>query len=131
VIQHPTLEEVLLLHQQLIKHFGGHGGVRDPGLLESALFRPQTGYYKDIIQMAAALMESLAINHPFIDGNKRVCFFLTDIFLRTNGWKTETRPQVGHQFICQVIVGAESRFLKIERWLRKHVVPHQQLNPSE
>jgi len=56
--------------------------VRDPGALESALYRPQTGYYKDIVAEAAALMESLAIHHPFVDGNKRIAFAATDVFLR-------------------------------------------------
>jgi len=64
-IYYPTLDEVIEIHQQVIDHFGGSGGIRDPGLLESALFRPQTGYYNDIYETAAALFESLIINHPF------------------------------------------------------------------
>jgi death-on-curing protein len=55
------------------------------GALEAALLRPQLGYYEGLIEEAAALMESLANNHPFIDGNKRVAFFVTDTFLRMNG----------------------------------------------
>ena len=67
-------------NQALIERFGGPSGVRDLGLLESALFRPRTGYYRDLAQMAAALFESLIMNHPFIDGNKRVAFFAADVF---------------------------------------------------
>lgn len=66
-----TLAEVLAIHDDQIGRFGGSGGVRDLTLLEAALFRPQTGYYPDLIAEAAALWESLAENGPFIDGNKR------------------------------------------------------------
>jgi hypothetical protein len=66
-----TLDEALRIHEVLIQEFGGAQGVRDLGLLESALLRPQTGYYANLIEEAAALWESLAMNHPFVDGNKR------------------------------------------------------------
>ena len=69
-----TVVEVLAIHDDLITRYGGSHGVRDMGLLEAALFRPQTGYYADLIEEAAALWESLGQNHPFIDGNKRVAF---------------------------------------------------------
>ena len=71
---YPTLHEVLAIHAEAIKVYGGSNGVRDIGAIEAALFRPQSGYYADIIEEAAALMESLLINHPFVDGNKRVAF---------------------------------------------------------
>jgi death on curing protein len=69
-----TVPEVLELHTILIKRYGGLSGVRDYGALEAAVHRLQSGYYEDIVQEAAALLESLAVNHPFIDGNKRVAF---------------------------------------------------------
>ena len=75
-----TLEKILYIHQELIDEFGRSSGILDIGSLESAIARPQTGLYNDIFEEAAALMESLAINHPFIDGNKRVAFFSTDVF---------------------------------------------------
>lgn len=84
-IKYLSLDEVLILHEKLIEEFGGHQGVRDPGALESALIRPQLGYYDTIEQQAAAMIESLANNHPFIDGNKRIAFFAVDVFLRLNG----------------------------------------------
>jgi death on curing protein len=98
-IQYLTLDEVLEIHTQLIKHFGGPPGIRDMGLLESALFRPRTGYYDTLFKMASALFESLLINHPFIDGNKRVAFFATDVFLRMNGYKLSVDADAAHQFI--------------------------------
>jgi len=82
-----NLNEVLEMHRILINRYGGTLGVRDLNGLESALYRPQTGYYIDTIAEAAALMESIVINHPFIDGNKRVAFAVTDVFLRINGFK--------------------------------------------
>jgi len=69
------------------------------GLLESALFRPRTGYYEDIFAMAAALLESLLMNHPFTDRNKRVGFFATDVFLRQNDWRIEGDAKAAHALI--------------------------------
>jgi len=80
-----TLEEALYIHAELLAAFGGAEGVRDPGLVESALLRPQTGYYADLIEEAAALWESLAMNHGFVDGNKRVAFACLELFLGLNG----------------------------------------------
>ena len=88
-VQFLSLDEVLVIHERLIEVFGGPTGIRDMGMLESALYRPQTGYYEDILQMATALFESLLMNHPFVDGNKRVAFFVTDTFLRLNGYRIE------------------------------------------
>ncbi len=82
-----TTSEALIIHSTLLKKYGGTTGSVDLGLLESALFRPQTGYYPNLIAEASALFESLLMNHPFTDGNKRVAFAVTDIFLRINGYK--------------------------------------------
>jgi death-on-curing protein len=80
-----TAIEVLAIHDDQIDRHGGASGLRDRGLLEAALFRPQTGYYADLIEEAAALWESLAQSHPFIDGNKRTAFAFTYTFLAING----------------------------------------------
>jgi death on curing protein len=122
MIQFPSLEEALELQRLVIEKFGGASGIRDMGSLQSALYRPQTGYYEDVIQMAAALMESLLINHPFVDGNKRVAFFLTDIFLRMNGWAIDVKPTAGQKIILKLIEQSENRFEKLEAWLRKQVM---------
>jgi death on curing protein len=82
-----TVADALFFHRQLIERYGGATGIRDGGALESALHRPQTGYYDTIIHEAAALVESLVQNHPFIDGNKRVAFAAVDVFLRINGYR--------------------------------------------
>ena len=66
-----TMPEVLWVHADQIARYGGRPGVRGPGHLEAALFRPKTGHYVDLIEEAAALWESLAQYHPFSDGNGR------------------------------------------------------------
>ncbi len=83
--EYVTTADALFFHTQLIERYGGAAGLRDIGALESALHRPQTGYYDTIIDEAAALLESLTQNHPFVDGNKRVAFAVADVFLRING----------------------------------------------
>ena len=98
-VQFLTLDEVLALHERLLQEFGGPSGVRDLGLLESALYRPRSGYYEDILEMASALCESLLMNHAFIDGNKRVAFFATDVFLRMNGWKIRATAEEVYDFL--------------------------------
>src|SRR5690606_33170601 len=80
-----TLDDIIWIHDEQIRHYGGASGIRDEGLVLSALLRPQTGYYADVIEEAAALWESLAMNHGFVDGNKRVAFAATIIFLQANG----------------------------------------------
>ncbi len=80
-----SLDEVLRIYELLIDAFGGAAGVRDMGLIESALIRPQTGYYADLIEEAAALWESLAMSHGFVDGNKRVAYASVELFLQLNG----------------------------------------------
>ena len=98
-VQFLTLDEVLALHERLLQEFGGSSGVRDLGLLESALYRPRSGYYENLLEMAFALCESLLMNHPFVDGNKRVAFFATDVFLRMNGWKIKVTAEDAYNFL--------------------------------
>ena len=113
-----SLEEVLAIHERLTARFGGTGGVRDTGLLESALFRPQTGYYEDLVAMASALFESLIMNHPFVDGNKRVAFFASDVFLRMNGWKIAVDDDEAHRFLNGLLETNTCDFAHLEPWLR-------------
>ena len=82
-----TTHDVEVMHHVLIERYGGALGLRDANLLEAAVFRPQSGYYADSLLQGAALFESLIINHPFIDGNKRIAFAAMDVFLRMNGYQ--------------------------------------------
>jgi death-on-curing protein len=117
-----SVDEALAIHEGLIQAFGGPPGVRDPGLLESALFRPRTGYYEDLAAMAAALFESLIMNHPFIDGNKRVAFFATDVFLRLNGWRMRVDPDEAHAFLIELLEQGTCDFAHLLPWLQRSVV---------
>ena len=116
-----TVADVLGMHVALMQRYGGAQGVRDPGALEAALFRPQTGYYDDIVAEAAALMESLAINHPFVDGNKRIAFAAADVFLRINGWHLGRAPIHIHAQMMQMFETATFDIAHLEPWLRAFV----------
>ncbi len=118
-----TVAEVYRMQHRLIDLFGGSYGVRDKGAVEAAVFRPQTGYYNSIEEEAAALMESLANNHGFIDGNKRVAFTAADVFLRRNGFYLEVEGIDGHAFIDGSIARHEFRFAQILVWIRQHLRP--------
>lgn len=118
-----TTDEVLAIHQRLLDNFGGPGGVRDLGLLESALFRPQTGYYDGLLAMAAALFESLLMNHPFVDGNKRVAFFATDVFLRINGFRIDVDDDAAHAFLIDLLERGAADRAHLEVWLRDTATP--------
>ncbi len=121
-VRYLTLDELLAIHNRLIEAFGGAGGLIDGGLLESALFRPQTGYYADLIEMAAALFESLLMNHPFVDGNKRIAFFATDVFLRLNGYRIHVDADHAHTFLIGLIERGECNFANLVPWLKENVV---------
>lgn len=98
--EYVTTADALFFHQQLIERYDGAPGIRDAGALESALHRPQTGYYDTNIHEAAALLESLVQSHPFIDGNKRTAFAVVDVFLRINNYTiTADSAAVYGQFI--------------------------------
>ncbi len=116
-----STDEALEIHTRLVERFGGIGGVRDLGLLESALYRPQTGYYADLAEMAAALFESLLMNHAFLDGNKRVAFFGTDVFLRLNGFRLAVAAADAHGFIIGRLSDGDARYGVLLEWIRAHV----------
>jgi death-on-curing protein len=123
---YPTVAEAIEMHRLLIDEFGGIHGLRDRGLLEAAIYRPQNGYYDDLTHEAAALMESLANNHAFLDGNKRISFAVTDTFLRSNGFCIEVEPLAAHRFITEAIGKREFRVRQIREWLASHVQPQRE-----
>lgn len=118
-VQFLSVDEAVAIHERLIERFGGSPRIRDLGLLESALFRPQTGYYNDIAEMAAALFESLLLNHAFVDGNKRVAFFVTDTFLRLNGWKLSVESDAANDFIIGMLERGDSSYDKLLPWVEQ------------
>ncbi len=116
-----SLVEVLYIHDDQIDRYGGVAGVRDRGLLDAALYRPQTGYYGDLIEEAAALWESLAQNHPFIDGNKRTAFAATYTFLAINGAEITAEADPTHAFINGLYEADTFEFSRLAGWLRANV----------
>jgi death-on-curing protein len=116
-----TVGEVLQIHYQLIEIYRGTHGLRDKALLESAVFRPQLGYYNNIAEEAAALMESLANNHPFLDGNKRIAFAAAHTFLLVNGYDLEVTPIAASDFVFQSLEKGKFRFEPILKWINDHI----------
>jgi death-on-curing protein len=123
VTSYPTVDDVIAVHAQLIAKFGGSLGIRDRGALESALARPQSGYYADILQEAAALWESLSQNHPFVDGNKRVAVTVTAAFLKVNGYLLEFGDLQAFSFLIGLYESGTMQFVELEKWLRVHAKP--------
>ncbi len=117
----PTIEEVIAIHDLLIEEIGGAIGLRDAGALASAVMRPQMGYYDGLIEEAAALMESLSQNHPFIDGNKRVAFVITDAFLRMNGSYIDCGRDAAYAYLMDLYETNSFRFANLVPWLEEHV----------
>lgn len=119
-----TPQQVLAIHDQMVVRFGGSSGVRDLGLVESAVGRPQATYdevdlYEDIWMKAAALLQSLLKNHPFVDGNKRTALTSAGIFLQMNGYQLENY----HEEAVEFAVNVDTKHLSIEEiaaWLQKH-----------
>src|SRR5208282_360692 len=126
-----TVAEVLAMHADQIERYGGAQGVRDQGLLEAALYRPQTGYYASLIEEAAALWESLAQNHPFIDGNKRTAFAATYTFLAINGARLTADAQETYVFVAALYGTNLSSFDKLVPWLRSHVTQARSAAPPQ
>jgi len=119
--EYPTTNDVLAIHAYLISEFGGKTGLRDLGSIESALGRLTTGYYSGIEEEAAALMESLSQNHPFIDGNKRVSFFTTDTFLRMNGYFINCDDEETFAFFQSLFDSSNFDFDHLLVWLKEHI----------
>ena len=120
-MEYLALEDALYIHAEQLRLFGGAEGVRDLGLIVTVLLRPQTGYYTDLVKQAAALWESLAMNHGFVDGNSQVAFACLDIFLGINGARLEAEPDAVIAFIYRHLEAGTFCKPAPEEWLREHV----------
>ena len=114
------VEDILAIHADQIERYGGGAGIRDPGLLEAALFRPQTGYYPTLIDEAAALWESLSQNHPFVDGNKRTAFAATYVFLAINGLEITATDEQAQDFVLGLYSASRVTFENLRAWLNEN-----------
>jgi len=119
-------EALLLLHAKSLARFGGPEGVRDDGLLDSALARPHNAFHheglRDIADLAARYAFGLAKNHPFGDGNKRAAFMAVGLFLGVNGWDLNAEPVDAIRAVLALAAGeiGEGEFAA---WLKLHIRP--------
>ena len=121
-----TTSQVLFIHVRAVKRFGGSHGIRDIGLVESAVARPHASFggeylYKTIFNKAAALLQSLLKNHPFIDGNKRTALSSAGLFLKKNGWKLVNQHKEEIEFAVRVDNG-NLTVEQISKWLKEYSV---------
>lgn len=118
-----TVAEVIAIYHHQIEEYGGIHGLRDQGALEAAVFRPKTGYYSDLSEEAAALLESLVNNHVFLDGNKRVGFGAAHTFLLVNGFDLDVTSKAAFQFVMKALEDGKFRFALLYEWIAGHLVP--------
>jgi len=118
-----TVAEVVAIHHHQIEEYGGEHGLLNQGALESAVFRPQTGYYNDLSEEAAALLESLVNNHPFLDGNDRVGFAAVHTFLLVNGFDLDVSSRAAFEFMMKTMADGIFRFARLHEWISAHLVP--------
>jgi death-on-curing protein len=122
-----TLNDVMAIHRRLIDAFGGSDGVRDEGLLLSAMAMPQTAFFgvyahNDLFEMAAAYLFHLVMNHPFVDGNKRTGAAAAIVFLGMNGFALTADNQTLVEFTLSVAQGKQSK-PEITVFLKEHSTP--------
>jgi len=124
VVVYLTLEQVLFIHEDQIKRYGGSTGLRDIIMLESAVYRPQTTFngedlYDSLFEKAASLFHSLLFNHPFVDGNKRTALVSAIIFLELNGIKMKKKQQ-GMANMVTIMLMEHWDINKITKWLKEN-----------
>jgi len=115
---------VSTIHSDLLQRYGGRPGLRDPGLLDSALAQPKITVggkfvHKTLFDKAAAYGFYVCKNHPFVDGNKRVAFVLMDIFLQKNGWEVTSNEEEAYSMMISLASGKLSK-AQLSKWLKKH-----------
>jgi death-on-curing protein len=118
-----TVAEVVAIHHHQIEEYGGEHGMLNQGALEAAVFRPQTGYYNDLSEEAAALLESLVNNHALLDANERVGFAAVHTFLLMNGFDLGVTSKAAFEFMIKTIAEGRFRFALLREWVAAHVVP--------
>src|ERR1022692_3216774 len=117
-----TVAEAIAIHHHQIEEYCGAHGLRYQGALEAAVFRPQTGYYNDLSEEAAALLESLVNNHAFIDGNKRTGFAAAHTFLLVNGFDLDVTSKAAVGFMMKTLTEGKFRFALLRDWIAAHLV---------
>jgi death-on-curing protein len=118
-----SVADLVRLNERMVNRWGGIAGVRDQSLLESAVARPQIGYYEGVTEEAAALCESLLQNHPFLDGNKRTAVVATAVFLRWNGYRLEFADREMYDWLMGLFESGRVTKESLHSWIRTHVSP--------
>lgn len=122
-----TVDDVLLLHELQLRRFGGAGGIRDIGMLESAVAMPEAGFagehlHADLFEMAAAYLFHIVMNHPFVDGNKRTGTHAALVFLADNGYELDLTQQEKYDLVIGVCEGTVTKGA-LAAAIRDHAVP--------
>ena len=117
-------EIVFVIHADLVQRYGGSAGLRDRNRLESALAQPKITVggrfaHKTIFDKAAAYGFHICMNHPFVDGNKRVSFALMDIFLQKNGWEITSKEEEAYSIMMLLASGRLTK-AELSSWLKDH-----------
>jgi death on curing protein len=124
-----TVKEAIQIHGILIEQFGGKSGVRDLGALESAINRPYATFnrielYPNPIEKAMAIIESVVVNHPFIDGNKRAGYVLMRLLLLSEDYDIQAKEEEKYEFVIGIASG-KLKTDEIRNWLLKHTISHK------
>lgn len=122
VVQFLSVDEAVAIQESLTEKFGGRRGVRDLGMLEASLYRPQTGSYDDLAAMAAAMFDALLFNHAFHSANHRIAFFATDVFLRINGYYLKVDANDASVFIATLAGNDHSQRAALLPLLRRSII---------
>lgn len=118
-----NIHQILAIYNEVINETGGSEGIRDIGLLESAIARPQSGFageefYPDVFSKAAALGHSIIRNHPFVDGNKRTGYMVMRLFLNVNGYDLKAPLKEKYKFVIEIAQNMKEE--SIAQWLKRH-----------
>jgi death-on-curing protein len=121
-----STEQVIKIHEILVEKFGGAKGLRDLALLESALSRPYQTFggielHENQFQKAAAIIQSLLINHPFVDGNKRIGYVVMRLILLEKGWELNVTQDDKYQFVIRIAEG-KMEFNEISDWIKSNAI---------
>ena len=116
-----SIEDILNLHSRTNEIHGGANGVRDLGLIQSSLYRCQSGYYETLCEQTAVLMQSFCLNHCFIDGNERVALLSSVTFLKLNGYKLSANTKDVVTLITVKIIQEKIGISEITNWIEKRI----------
>ena len=126
-MQFLTVGQVVLIHDELVREFGGVFGVRNESALDSAVLSPQMGHRESLAEAAAVLLQALIENRPFMDGNKRTATASAEIFLKLNGHYLSCDDFEAYEFFMELFAEEPLRFDHLHSWLEGHIQPFRSI----